>query len=65
MAGSSSAVRMATPGRKRHRAAYRLCASLPRAMAVVASQDGSLRFVMSQLGRVRYFSHWGSLVSQA
>jgi hypothetical protein len=41
----------------RHRAAYRLCAHVRDALAVVASQDGSIRFVTWMNGSVTYWDH--------
>ncbi|APR87300.1 Hypothetical protein A7982_12649 [Minicystis rosea] len=43
----------------RHRAAYRLCQRLPEAVAIVVSQDGSVRFVANKDGVVTY---WDQLV---
>jgi sensor domain DACNV-containing protein len=39
----------------RHRSAYRLCAELHEALAVVVSQDGGVRFVRWNAERVTYF----------
>jgi hypothetical protein len=39
----------------RHRSAYRLCNALPEAVAVVISQDGSVRFVTRKGKSVRYW----------
>jgi hypothetical protein len=41
----------------RHRSAYRLCAAVPDAVAVVVSQDGSVRFVKHHRGVVTYWDH--------
>ena len=41
----------------RHRSAYRLCHSVPDAMAIVISQDGEVRFVASKDERVMYWVH--------
>ncbi len=41
----------------RHRSAYRLCASMPDTLAIVVSQDGSVRFVTSVAGVVSYWEH--------
>lgn len=41
----------------RHRAAYRLCAAVPDALAIVVSQDGGVRFVSSHAGSVTYWDH--------
>ena len=41
----------------RHRSAYRLCAAEPSAIAIVASQDGGVRFVTSHRGAVTYWEH--------
>lgn len=42
-------------GGTRHRAAYRLCAAEPESMAIVVSQDGGVRFVHSQDGKVVFW----------
>lgn len=39
----------------RHRAAYRFVQAHPRGLAIVVSQDGSIRFVASREGRVTYY----------
>ena len=39
----------------RHRAAYRICAAIPGSLAIVVSQDGSVRFVRELDGRVAYW----------
>lgn len=39
----------------RHRSAYRLCDALPEAVAVVVSQDGSVRWMRQKDGRVIYW----------
>jgi hypothetical protein len=39
----------------RHRSAYRLCAAVPEAVAVVVSQDGGVRFVAQHRGAVTYW----------
>jgi hypothetical protein len=39
----------------RHRAAYRLIAAIPDAVAIVISQDGDARFVVQRDGRVTYW----------
>lgn len=41
----------------RHRSAYRLCAAVPGAVAIVVSQDGSVRFVTLHRGAVTYWDH--------
>jgi hypothetical protein len=41
----------------RHRAAYRLCARFPEALAIVISQDGGVRFVGWHDGAVTYWDH--------
>lgn len=41
----------------RHRSAYRLIAGMPDALAIVVSQDGSVRFVTSAHGVVTYWEH--------
>jgi hypothetical protein len=41
----------------RHRSAYRFVARTPGALAVVVSQDGSVRFVARREGRVIYWEH--------
>lgn len=41
----------------RHRSAYRLCAAVPRALAIVVSQDGGVRFVAKHRGVVTYWDH--------
>jgi hypothetical protein len=46
----------------RHRSAYRICAELPDALAVVVSQDGSVRFVRSVAGVVTY---WDQVAASA
>jgi hypothetical protein len=43
----------------RHRAAYRLCAAIPGALAIVVSQDGNVRFVAWHDGAVTYWDHVG------
>jgi hypothetical protein len=35
----------------RHRSAYRLCLALPNTLAIVVSQDGTVRFVTNREGR--------------
>jgi hypothetical protein len=42
-------------GGTRHRAAYRLCAAEPESMAIVVSQDGGVRFVHAQDGKVVFW----------
>jgi hypothetical protein len=44
----------------RHRSAYRLCQHVHDALAVVASQDGSIRFVTWMHGGVTYWDHVSS-----
>jgi hypothetical protein len=39
----------------RHRSSYRLCQHLENALVIVVSQDGGVRFVRRQEGRVTYF----------
>jgi hypothetical protein len=41
----------------RHRSAYRLCAALPDALAIVVSQDGGCRFVANHNQSVTYWDH--------
>ncbi len=41
----------------RHRSAFRLCAAVPGALAVVVSQDMSVRFVTARDGAVVYWDH--------
>jgi hypothetical protein len=41
----------------RHRSAYRLCAAVPEALAIVVSQDGGVRFVANHRGAVTYWDH--------
>jgi hypothetical protein len=41
----------------RHRSAYRFCAACPKALAVVVSQDGDVRFATFQSGAVTYWNH--------
>jgi DNA integrity scanning protein DisA with diadenylate cyclase activity len=41
----------------RHRSAYRFCAAVPGAVAVVVSQDGGVRFVTKHRGAVTYWDH--------
>jgi DisA bacterial checkpoint controller nucleotide-binding len=41
----------------RHRSAYRLCAALPGALAVVVSQDGGVRFITRREEGVTYWDH--------
>jgi len=41
----------------RHRSAYRLCAAVPDALAIVVSQDGGVRFVANHRGAVTYWDH--------
>jgi hypothetical protein len=41
----------------RHRSAYRMCAATPGALAIVVSQDGSVRFVTSHRGALTYWDH--------
>ncbi len=41
----------------RHRSAYRLCAAVPQAVAIVVSQDGSVRFVHRHRDVVTYWDH--------
>jgi sensor domain DACNV-containing protein len=40
----------------RHRAVYRFCKGYPRCLAIVVSQDGSVRFVKSHNGEVTYWN---------
>lgn len=44
----------------RHRSAYRLCAALPEAIAVIVSQDGGVRFACWKDGAVRDWHHLSS-----
>lgn len=39
----------------RHRSAYRLCLALPAAVAIIISQDGTVRFAKSRDGVVTYW----------
>lgn len=41
----------------RHRSAYRLCAAVPRSLAIVVSQDGGVRFVTKHRDAVTYWDH--------
>ena len=41
----------------RHRSAYRLCLALPKTVAIVVSQDGSVRFMTNRKGSVTYWDH--------
>ena len=41
----------------RHRSAYRFCARVPDAVAVVVSQDGGVRFVSTLAGVVTFWDH--------
>jgi hypothetical protein len=41
----------------RHRSAYRFCAAVPSALAVVVSQDGGVRFVAMHRGAVTWWEH--------
>jgi hypothetical protein len=41
----------------RHRSAYRLCLALPNTLAIVVSQDGTVRFVTNREGAVTYWDH--------
>jgi hypothetical protein len=41
----------------RHRSAYRLCAAVPGAVAIVVSQDGGVRFITQHRGAVTYWDH--------
>jgi hypothetical protein len=41
----------------RHRSVYRLIAAMPEAVAIVVSQDGSVRFVASVEGDVTFWDH--------
>jgi hypothetical protein len=40
----------------RHRAVYRFCKGYPRCLAIVVSQDGSVRFVKNHNGEVTYWN---------
>ncbi len=42
-------------GGTRHRAAYRLCLAEPESMAIVISQDGGVKFVQAQDGKVVFW----------
>jgi hypothetical protein len=44
----------------RHRSAYRLCHALPGVMAMVVSQDGSIRIMKRSGQRVIYSRHLGT-----
>ncbi|NVO86328.1 putative sensor domain DACNV-containing protein [Hymenobacter terrestris] len=48
-------VEAADRGGTRHRAAYRLCLAEPESMAIVISQDGGVRFVQAQEGKVVFW----------
>jgi hypothetical protein len=39
----------------RHRSAYRLCLAVPNTLAIVVSQDGTVRFVTNRAGSVTYW----------
>lgn len=41
----------------RHRTAYRFCAAVPRALAIVVSQDGGVQFVANRDGEVVRWDH--------
>jgi hypothetical protein len=41
----------------RHRSAYRFCAAVPGALAIVVSQDGGVRFVATHRGQVTWWEH--------
>ena len=41
----------------RHRSAYRLCAAVPDAVAIVVSQDGAVRFATCVDGQIGYWEH--------
>ncbi len=41
----------------RHRSAYRFCAAVPGALAVVVSQDGGVRFVTHHRGEITSWEH--------
>jgi hypothetical protein len=41
----------------RHRSAYRLCAAIDGAVAIVVSHDGDVRFVTKREGAVMYWDH--------
>jgi DNA integrity scanning protein DisA with diadenylate cyclase activity len=41
----------------RHRSAYRFCAAVPSAVALVVSQDGGVRFVAHHRDHVTYWDH--------
>jgi hypothetical protein len=40
----------------RHRAVYRFCKGYPHCLAIVVSQDGSVRFVKNHNGEVTYWN---------
>jgi hypothetical protein len=44
----------------RHRSVYRLCAAVPDAVAIVVSQDGTIRFVAYHAGEVTFWDHSSS-----
>jgi len=44
----------------RHRSAYRLCAAMPEAIAIIVSQDGGVRFACWKDGAVRDWHHLSS-----
>ena len=41
----------------RHRSAYRLCNFVHNALAIVVSQDGTVRFVKWHEGEITYWDH--------
>jgi hypothetical protein len=55
--GSRSAVEVAEAVGTRHRSAYRFCAAVPGALAIVVSQDGGVRFVTMHRDAVTYWDH--------
>jgi hypothetical protein len=55
--GKRSATEVAEAVGTRHRSAYRFCAAVPGALAVVVSQDGGVRFITMHDGAVTYWDH--------
>nr|MDQ3387067.1 DNA integrity scanning protein DisA nucleotide-binding domain protein [Actinomycetota bacterium] len=53
--GSKTVKETTTGVGTRHRSAYRLAGALPRALVVVVSQDGNVRFVKRKDGYVTYW----------
>jgi DNA integrity scanning protein DisA with diadenylate cyclase activity len=55
--GTSFVTEVAEAVGTRHRSAYRFCAAVPGALAVVVSQDGGVRFVTMHEAHVTYWDH--------